>query len=787
MKFGRRAFLQFAAGAVGGTLLSPLPWRLTDEAAVWSQNWSWRPSPERGPITKKPTICALCDGGCGIQVHLVNGNRAILVEGNPGHPVNQGGVCPLAASGLQFLYAPYRVPQPLKQTRKRGDIAGFQPISWDEATGELTKRLGQLRTDGKPQSVACITRKRRSSMDDLLKQFFTAYGSPNLFKMPAQTDSQLTAANLTLGQDGPFTFNLENASYVLSFGADLIEGWGAPARMQAVFRRWREGGKSTAKIVQVESRCSMTAAKADRWIAIAPGTEAALALALAHIFVKEKLYDSDFVANNVFGFEDWVDSQGKNQRGFKTFILTDIYTPEAVSKSTGIEAAGIRELAKEFAAQKNAVAVWGGALADLPTGTYNELSFLALNALKGNLKQGGMVSIAPPVPLGALPNNPVDPLAQQGLQQLRLDLAEARKGAAPAVPGNNLHAFLDVAAKGGKYPIEVLLVHEANPAYELVETKVFQDAIAKIGFLASFSPYMDETALQADLILPNHTAFEGYDDVIDVPGVPFAYYALSSPVLKPLLKTKATGDAIIGAAKGIGGSVASALPWASYEEYLKARVSGLADSSKGAVADKKDIEVWKLQPDDTVSSNYKDGADLWKKLTAGACWYDTPLDPLKDIKTASGKYELAVQAIQGKGPVKGVEQCCLPQFQLVPPAGDEKEYPLLLLTYRMLALANENLANPPFMTKTLWAFVLKNNDQFVDINPATAKSMGMLEGDQAVLKTPQGELPVRVHFSSAARPGVVYIAQGLGHKAYDEYIRDKGVNANNVIEVQLDR
>ena len=127
MNFGRRAFLQFAAGAVGGTLLSPMPWQLAGDSARWSQNWSWRPSPERGEITKVPGACTLCEGGCAIQAHLVNGNRAIFIEGNPANPLTRGGICALGASGLQFLYAPYRIAQPMKQTKSRGDTSGFQP------------------------------------------------------------------------------------------------------------------------------------------------------------------------------------------------------------------------------------------------------------------------------------------------------------------------------------------------------------------------------------------------------------------------------------------------------------------------------------------------------------------------------------------------------------------------------------------------------------------------------------------------------------------------------------
>jgi len=76
---------------------------------IWSQNWWWRPSPERGEITQAATTCMFCDGGCGIQARLVNKNRAILLQGNPHNPINSGGICPLGAAGLQFLYAPYRV------------------------------------------------------------------------------------------------------------------------------------------------------------------------------------------------------------------------------------------------------------------------------------------------------------------------------------------------------------------------------------------------------------------------------------------------------------------------------------------------------------------------------------------------------------------------------------------------------------------------------------------------------------------------------------------------------
>lgn len=780
MKVGRRAFLQFTAGVVGGSLLTPIPWKLADDSAIWSQNWSFRPSPERGDITRATSTCVLCEGGCGIQAKLVNGNRTIAIEGNPSHPVNRGGICPLGASGAQFLYAPYRFSKPMKQTKKRGDIGGFQPISWDEALKELGARLSKLRSEGNANALACVTTARRSSMDELWQRFFAAYGSANLFKMPSHADSRTVAASLLTGKTSDAAFALEKATYILNFGGNLLEGWGAPARIQAAYGSWRSGG--AVKLVQVESRCSMTAAKADRWVAVAPGSEAALALAIAQVMVKENLYDAAFMDANVFGFEDWTDAAGKSRKGFKSLLLAS-YAPEQVSERTGVEAARIRELAKEFALQKNAVVLWGTSQSNVADNVYHDLAFFALNLLKGNLKPDGLVSLVPDVPFAQQAEVQLDNAAQAGTQKKRLDLALARS--APC-SGNGLYPFLDALAKGGPYPIDILLVHEANPAYSLAENQVFESALAKVGTVVSFSSYMDETAQQADLILPNHMALERLDDVIGLPGLPAAYYAVASPIIKPQLDTKHTGDVILGLAKSFGGSVAGSLPWASYEAYLKDRVKSLAASGKGAVADSTSADLSKLRTGESPKANYGDAAGLWKKLASGACWYDAPADPVKNLSTPSQKIEIACQLLQKKGLSVDEDAVYLPHFAQLTPSGSEKDFPLLLVGYGILSLSSDYLPNPPFMTKTLWDFVLKGNDLYVELNPQTAKAQSLTEGSRAALKTPQGEVPVRVHLTPAARPGVVYVVQGLGHRAYDEYIQNKGANANRVIEVQVD-
>lgn len=780
MKVARRAFLQFTAGAIGGTLFTPVPWKLADDSAIWSQNWSWRPSPQRGEITKVSSICTLCEGGCGIHARLVEKKRAILIEGNPTHPVNRGGICPIGAAGLQFLYAPYRISQPLKQTKKRGDVAGFQPVSWDEALKDLGDKLNRMRSEDRGFSLAAIMSQRPSSLGDLMGQFFKAFGSPNLFRMPDHADSLSMASELMAGRAVPPAWALERASYVLSFGAGLLESRPAFCRNQRAYAQWREEGSH--KLVQVESRCSMTATKADRWIAVAPGSEPALALALAHVMVKEKAYDVEFMSEFVFGFEDWTDGMGKARRGFKSYVLAEC-SPEQVAGVTGLEAASIRELAKDFVIHKNALAVWGGGASNGPNGVYHDLAFMALNLLKGNFKPGGLMTFQPEVPLAPLPEPQLDGHAQAGLRKMRLDLAQASRAPLSA---NAVYPFLDTVVRGGAYPIDVLWVQECNPAYSLPEPQLFETALTKIHSLVVFSSYMDETARLADWILPAPMALERYDDVVGIPGAPYGYYAVSAPILPAPEGLRHPGDVLLKLGKAIGGTVEGSLPWKDYQTFLKFRVEGLANSGRGAVAEKADVDLGTLKSGETLKLKVSGADALWKKLVSGACWYNAPDGVLGDPGTPSGKVELAFQKLQALGVQAEEDKLYLPHFAPLPPSGSESEFPLQLVAYETRSLSTQYLPNPPFLTKLLPDTLLKGNDLLVELNPKTGQSLGFTEGDRATLKTPQGDVPVRIHLSAGARPGAVYVAQGLGHTAYDEYIKGKGINVNTVTEVQID-
>ncbi|NIA09632.1 MAG: molybdopterin-dependent oxidoreductase [Nitrospiraceae bacterium] len=380
MKIDRRSFLSFLFGGAAGTALSPLPWKLMDDSSIWTQMWPWTPVPEDGEAGYVNSACTLCPGGCGITVRKID-DRAVKIEGMKGHPVNNGGLCILGLSGLQLLYGPTRVKTPLKRVGKRGQ-GRWEKISWKDAISEVAKILSNLRLTGQSHTVGCISDSDRGTVPRLFERFLTVYGSPNLMRTSSIIDSYELTLHLMQGAQASPGFDFENSDFILSFGSGIIDGWGSPVRMFRANSAWRNTG---GKIIQIEPRLSNTAAKSDKWIPTNPGTEAALALGIAHVIIQESLYNAEFVDNYSAGFDDW-----------KRFVL-DNYGPNSVATITGIDNTTIIALARSFARASKPLAICGRGQGTTP-GSLDECTAVhALNALVGNInKQGGIFAVAEP-------------------------------------------------------------------------------------------------------------------------------------------------------------------------------------------------------------------------------------------------------------------------------------------------------------------------------------------------------------------------------------------------------
>jgi anaerobic selenocysteine-containing dehydrogenase len=738
MKIDRRSFLSLVIGGAAGIHLTPLPWKLADDSAIWTQTWPWTPVPEDGEASFANSTCTLCPGGCGITVRKID-DRAVKIEGMKGHPVNDGGICILGLAGLQLLYGPTRVGAPLERTGDRG-AGKWQEITWEKAVEKVVKKLADLRTKGRPHTVGCMMGTDRGTVAGLFRRFMTVYGSPNFIRTPSMQDSYEFIMDVMHGRPGAAGFDVERADFVLSFGSGIIDGWGSPVRMFRAHSRWRENGGT---MIQIEPRLSNTAAKADQWVPIKPGTESVLALGLANVMITRSLYNKRFVDKYTFGFEGWTDRLGKRHKGLKDLILAK-YNPDEVEAVTGVTVSTILQLARKFAKASRPMAICGRGQGRTPGASGEFMAVHILNALVGRINRpGGVVNVPAPDYIN-WPAVEMDGTAAKGRKQARID--DARGKTFPYSRYLPSRFFEKIASDRDK-AVQALLVSGANPLYTMPDVETVKKAFDRIPFIVSFSSYRDETSEYADLILPNHVYLERYEDVPTPAGYPKPFIGLSRPVVAPLLNTKHVGDTLIAIARKLGGNIAEAFSWESYEDCLKEAFGR---------------SRWNQMIEKGFWSNPAYSAPAWRN----------------SFDTASGRLEFAPSNVNN-GSVGLFER---PEhFAPVEPRGEGASYPLVLIPYDIMRLAGGFIGNPPFITKTVGDTVLKGNDSFVELNPKTAGAAGLTEGSTAILTTPKGSAKVKVHLFDGIMPGIVAMPRGLGHTAYDDYLAEKGINFNRLV------
>jgi len=459
-----------------------------------------------------------------------------------------------------------------------------------------------------------------------------------------------------------------------------------------------------------------------------------LALGIANVIITESLYNKDFVEKYSMGFEDWTDAEGKKQKGFKNFVL-DGYSPNYVSRATGIEANTIVKLAKEFAGASAPLALCGRGQGKTPGSIHEFMAVHALNALVGNINKKGGIWAMPKPDYIKWEEPKLDDIAQKAIKTPRIDGAGTERFPHAKSLLTRLPEIINSAKES---PVQALFVSGANPAYTLPGTKAVKNALNSIPFIVSFASNMDETAEMADLILPNHGHFERYEDVPAPPGYNKPVLGLAKPVISPQHNTKHVGDTLIALAQKMGGSIAESFPWETYEECLEKTLG----------------ENWgPLQETGVVTNPAYEAAD-WRLA------FTTSLNKFAFIPEnhKAGKGSLQVPSIEG-----------------------DDSYRLTLIPYDSMRLANGPVGNTPFVTKIVSDKVLKGNDVCVEINPKTAEKYGLKEGQYAILTTPKAKVKVKAHLSQGIMPGIIAMPRGLGHTGIDEYLAGKGVNINELI------
>jgi len=497
----------------------------------------------------KPSVCPLCAAGCGVIARVMDGDAEVFrkgkpgvtrmalvrkLEGDPAHPLSKGRLCVRGQAGVQVTYHPDRLVAPQRRTGDRG-TGQFTEISWDEALSLLVERLDAAVAAG-PAQVAFLSRPRPGRRHELVTEFLRRLGAPAPITFEIFDDAVLRRANeLSFGRHQLPTLDLAHTRYLVSFGADLLGTWNSPLAHSVAYgaMRHRPGGVR-AKFVQVEPRVSQTGASADEWLAVRPGTEGALALGLAHVILKAGLRPAAAAGRAGLLVDGW-------QSGLPAF------TPEAAERETGVPAARIERLAREFATYGPAVAVIGGASLAQTNGLAQALAVNALNALVGSIGTEGGVSFMPQVAL---------PVAQPRV------LPEALASAAP----------------------QVLLLDDANPMFSAPPAWKVAEWLRQVPFIASFGSFIDETSVLADLILPDHSFLESWVDSAPESGAASFVATVAPPTMRPLYDTRALPDVLLDAGRRLKQPLTPAMPWQTFEEMLQTAATAEAAPNATAAA-----------------------------------------------------------------------------------------------------------------------------------------------------------------------------------------------------------
>jgi anaerobic selenocysteine-containing dehydrogenase len=549
----------------------------------------------------------------------------------------------------------------------------------------------------------------------LIERFLSGFDGAEWVPFELFDDEVLRRANrLSFGYEQLPTVDLARSGYVISMGSDFLGTWNSPVAQSVGYGKMRQNRSGVrGKFVQVESRVSQTGANADEWVAAHPGMEGLLALGIAHVILKEKL-----------GHAETAVAAGARIDGWREGLPA--YSPEAIAWKTGVPPETITRLAREMAARSPAVAMVGGAPLAQTNGLFTALAVNALNALLGSVGKPGGLQFTPEAPLPASV------------------VARENSGEGKA---NSVYALAQQILSGQPRPVEVLLLHEANPVFATPLGWRVKEALEKVPFIASFGSFVDETSRLADLILPDHSFLDSWIDDVPESGTMQSVISVAPPAMRPLHDTRAMPDVLLDLAHRLGGRMSQVLPWKSYEEMLHTTLAPLAHHPG--------------------SINAKDGDEFWNKIQEQGGWWSVEASAAPKAKAAASSFSAV-------------------KYQEAEFAGSVAEYPFYFLPYATQQFYDGRHANLPWMQEIPEVLSTGMWGTWVEINPRTAATLQIEQGDLVEVASPHGKVRAPALLSPGIAPDMIAIPVGQGHEEYGRYASGRGANPIKVLAPQVE-
>ena len=468
--------------------------------------------PENG-VTIQRNACQVCYCDCGMLTYM-KGGRVIKVEGDPANPHNRGVLCAQGRSARQMLYNPDRLKYPLKRVGERGS-GEWERITWDEALDTVAENLLEVKAKYGAEALSFVKGPTRQMIEQIFQRFCYAYGTPNYSGNwsycvgPKMIGYTYTYGKAPQGQPYMPWSDFKNSKYIILFGTNPALSF--IHRYPRIMSDILDAKEAGAKLVVVDPRFTETASKADTYLAIKPGTDAAFLLAMIRTIIAEGLHDAEFVEKYSIGFEKLTEHVQK-------------YTPEYAEEVTGIPAEQIVEVARQFASAKPACLDRREGVLHHTNSTHTLRAMAILLAITGNIDKKGALLFNPGNKLGNITRK--ERLKSKPIWAERFPLVED----ATAI-------FAEAILTGKPHPIRAMMCTIANPIQEYPNTIKVREALASLDFLVVDDLFMTETAKLADIVLPASTFFEKTELCKTQNLALTKYFQVSHKVMEPLFES----------------------------------------------------------------------------------------------------------------------------------------------------------------------------------------------------------------------------------------------------------
>ena len=641
--------------------------------------------------TTRRARCGRMDhGGCGLQVEVRDG-RVVGVRPDREADLSHGYICPKALALPELLNHPQRLTKPLRRKGERGS-GQWEEISWDEALRFAAAGLNRIKEEHGARAVAFCQGAPKGLEHFVLIRLANTFGSPNV--VGPQNVCHMPREIAGIHTCGFFPVpDYEHANEaVIVWGSNLT----ATNEEGIICKNLLHCLKvDRPRLIVVDPRRTQLARRADLHLPVRPGTDLILALGFLNVIITEDLYDHEFVDQWTHGFFELVEH-------------TTSFTPERVSRVTGVEAEDIREAARIYGKARPGLIQWGNGIEQNVHNFDTARALIMLMALGGNLDvPGGNTAPTPPK------------VARLG-EFVRGDLAPGRSkesiaGAYGLAPGFVIvppEQFKTAVLEGEPYPVRGAYFHVSNPILAWSDSEQTAQALKSLDFLVATETFMSPSAALADLVLPAATLLE-YNDLGHY-GLAHGFVLPRPKIADPPGECRSNLWIINELAKTLG----MGEYWYEDEEAMLAEILAPSGMSYDDLRDAGILRgPWKPY-------KYKD----------------------KGFKTPTGKVELALSRADGNGLNR------LPSWN-GPPEAATDNYPLLLTGHKSAFF---------FCSDHRYVSRLRNGepDPLVEIHADDAETAGVRDGDEVWVETRHGRIRVRASVSDGVAPGVISVVHG---------------------------